>query len=287
MKILLLGRHGQLGWELERTLAPLGPIAALGSREVDLADANVLRRKIRELRPEVIVNAAAYNAVDRAESEPEKALAINGQAPGVLAEESAALAATLIHYSTDYVFDGRKGAPYSESDEPNPLSAYGSSKLAGEQAVMGMRGSYLILRTAWVYSTRRGSFVTKVLEWARQRETLRIVNDQVSSPTWARMLAEATALILARGPDYISERRGLYHLAGAGFASRYDWAKEIIRLDPHPHEQIFQQLLPASTAEFPAPATRPLLSALDCEKFSNTFSLQLPDWKQILQLALG
>ena len=287
MRILLLGKNGQLGWELQRTLAPLGSLVALGSQELDLGDFEAVRRKMREMGPDAVVNAAAYTAVDRAESEPEKAYAVNGEAPGVLGEECALLGAALIHYSTDYVFDGKKGAPYVETDEPNPLNVYGKSKAAGEEAVQATGGSYLILRTAWVYSMRGDSFVTKVLEWARQKETLRIVDDQVSNPTWARMLAEATALVLARGNEYVSEHRGLYHLAGGGLASRYDWAKEILRLDPHPDEQIVKELLPAATAEFPTPAKRPLFSALDCGRFESTFGLELHDWRQALELAMG
>lgn len=287
MKVLLLGKNGQLGWELQRALAPMGTLAALGARELDLTDSDAVRRAIRELRPQLIVNAAAYTAVDRAEGEPEKANAINGKAPGILAEECASLKAALIHYSTDYVFDGEKGAPYAEMDALNPLNVYGKSKLAGEEAIGAAGGSFLVLRTAWVYSLRRDSFVTKVLDWARQKETLRIVDDQVSNPTWARMLAEATALILARGLDYLSENRGLYHLAGEGFASRYAWAKEILRLDPRAGEPAERDLLPAATADFPSPARRPHFSALDCKRFKSTFGLQLPEWKDSLQLAMA
>jgi dTDP-4-dehydrorhamnose reductase len=286
LKILLLGKNGQLGWELERALAPLGPAAAPRREELKLEDFAAVRRRIRDLRPEVIVNAAAYTAVDRAESEPEKAQAINTRLPAMLAEECAALKALLIHYSTDYVFDGGKGAPYVETDLPQPLNTYGMSKLRGEEAVQEVGGRYLIFRSAWVYSLRRDNFVSKVLQWARQQETLRIVDDQVSSPTWARMLAEATALVLGGGRDIVSEHRGLYHLAGEGFASRYAWAQEILRLDPKAPEQLARQLLPAKTEDFPAPARRPEFSALDCTKFKRTFGLALPDWKQSLGLAM-
>jgi dTDP-4-dehydrorhamnose reductase len=286
VKILLLGRDGQLGWELERALAPLGAVAALGSRELDLADADALVRTVRELRPEAVVNAAAYNAVDRAESEPERAQAVNGHAPGILAEEAGKVGAVLIHYSSDYVFDGRKGSAYTEDDEPQPLSAYGRSKLAGEGAVLAASGGHLVLRTAWVYSTRRDSFVSKVLQWSRRQQTVRIVDDQVSNPTWARGLAEASALVLGRGREYAFERAGLYHLAGDGFASRYAWAQEILRLDPHAEEQVTKEVLPAATAEFPAAATRPSFSALDCARFQRVFGLQLPDWRHSLALAM-
>jgi dTDP-4-dehydrorhamnose reductase len=290
MHILLLGKIGQLGWELRRTLAPLGEITALDYPEIDLTQADPIRQAIRQARPQVIVNATAYTAVDRAESEPEVAHAINGLAPGLMAEEAAALGAALIHYSTDYVFDGTKGSPYIESDPPHPLGVYGQSKLAGEQAIQAAGGKYLIFRTAWVYTTRRDSFVTKVLQWARQQRTLRMVTDQVSNPTWARMLAEITAHLLARDGknpiEWLGERAGLYHLAGDGYASRMEWGRAILRCDPRPQEQAVQEIQPAVTADFPTPAQRPLFSALDCERFSETFGLRLPHWETALQMAM-
>lgn len=286
MNILLLGKNGQLGWELRRTLAPLGPMVALDYADLDLNDFDALRLKVRELRPELIVNAAAYTNVDRAEAEPEQAQAINATIPGILAEEAKKMRSALIHYSTDYVFDGSKGQPYVETDVPNPLNVYGESKLAGERAVQAASGAYLVLRTAWVYSFRGDSFVTKVLKWARQSETLRIVDDQISNPTWARMLAEVTAQVLGRGVDVVRERKGIYHLAGRGYASRYEWAREILNLDPQRHEQTVRQLLPASTREFPAPARRPSLSALDSDRFSSAFNLELQDWRTALLLAM-
>ena len=291
MKVLLLGKTGQLGWELQRALQPLGEVIALDCPEIDLANAASLRATIRQQRPELIVNATAYTAVDKAESESELAHAINAVGPGVLAEEARALNAVLIHYSTDYVFDGAKGQPYVESDAPNPLSVYGQSKLAGEQAIQSVGGAYLIMRTAWVYSTRRDSFVAKVLQWARKNEHLKIVSDQVSNPTWARMLAETTALLLAQsGPDraaYFNEKRGLYHLAGSGYASRFEWAQRILENDPHKDEQITRALEPAAPADFPTPAPRPLFSALDCARFEQTFGLRLPEWQTALRLAMG
>ena len=291
MKILLLGKTGQLGWELQRSLQPLGEVAAFDYPEIDLANAASLRGMVRQQRPELIVNATAYTAVDKAESESELAHAINAVGPGVLAEEARNLNAVLIHYSTDYVFDGAKGQPYVESDAPNPLSVYGQSKLAGEQAILAVGGAYLILRTAWVYSTRRDSFVAKVLQWSRKNENLKIVSDQVSNPTWARMLAEMTGLLLAQsGPDraaYFNEKRGVYHLAGSGTASRFEWAQRILENDPQKSEQIVRSLEPAATADFPTPAQRPLFSALDCALFEQTFGLRLPDWQSALRLAMG
>jgi dTDP-4-dehydrorhamnose reductase len=235
----------------------------------------------------MIVNASAYTAVDLAESEQEKAFAINGLIPGILAEAALELGAGLVHYSTDYVFDGTKGALYNENDLTHPLSVYGSSKLAGEDAIRAVGGAFLILRTSWVYSLRRGSFVSKTMEWARKQETMRVVDDQVGNPTWARMLAETTALVLAKGSAAIREHAGVYHLAGSGFASRLEWSKRILELDPNKQEQLVKQIVPARTSDFPTPATRPLFSALDCCRFTQTFDLEMPAWQKSLELAMG
>jgi dTDP-4-dehydrorhamnose reductase len=290
MKIALLGKNGQLGWELQRTLAALGEVVAWDCPEIDLLQADLTCELLRKTGPDVIVNATAYTAVDKAETEAELAMMINGLAPGKLAQTAAELGAVFIHYSTDYVFDGQKGSAYLESDTSNPLSVYGRSKLAGEESIATVNGAYLILRTSWVYSMRRDSFVTKVLSWARQKQTLRVVTDQVSNPTWARMLAEISGLLLAKSsPDihgWVSERKGLYHLAGSGYASRYEWAQAIIRNDPRQAEQIIEALEPALTKEFPTPAERPLYSALNCDRFITTFELRLPPWEKALNLAM-
>ncbi len=286
MNILLLGKIGQLGWELQRCLLPLGKVKAVDYPEIDLAQPDSLREIVRGLTPDVIINATAYTAVDKAESERDLAFAINATAPMVMAEEAKRAGATLIHYSTDYVFDGTKGSPYVESDATHPLNVYGASKLGGEQAIQAVGGAYLILRTAWVYSLRRDSFVTKVLQWARKNETLRIVDDQISNPTWARMLAQTTVLVLARGVEYIQERKGLYHLAGDGYASRFKWAKRIVELDPKRYEQKAKEILPVPTSEFPTPAPRPLFSALDCDSFFETFGMNMPNWQDALELVM-
>ena len=234
--ILLLGRFGQLGWELERTLAPIGEVTALDFPEIDLMDLKDLDGIVHLTRPDVIINATAYTAVDQAEKDPGTAMAINAYAQRRLAELAQEYKSALIHYSTDYVFDGDKGSPYIETDIPNPLSMYGKSKLAGEQAIEEIGGAYIIFRTSWVYSLRRDSFVTKVLGWARKQTALQVVSDQVSNPTWCRMLAEATAQVLAKAGElrtgWMKERHGLYHLAGSGFTSRFDWAKKILEFDP-------------------------------------------------------
>ncbi len=287
MRILLLGKNGQLGWELARCLPPLGQVVSADFPDIDLCNPASVRTAVQAAKPEVIVNATAYTAVDQAESQSDLAYGVNCSGPAVLAEEAKSRDAVLIHYSTDYVFDGTKGQPYLETDSTQPLNVYGKSKLAGEQALQTTDGAYLILRTAWVYSLRGDSFVNKLLRWARQNETLRVVDDQVSNPTWARMLAEITAQALARGAGALRERKGLYHLAGRGYASRFEWAQRILELDPHNQEQSVKTLAPASTSDFPTPAQRPLFSALDCTRFEQTFGLALPDWKEALALAMA
>lgn len=287
MKIVLFGgKYGQLGWELRRTLAPLGEVLAVDRDDLDLRDAPALEAFLREQAPRLIVNASAYTAVDRAEQERDLAFAINEHAPRAMAEAARSLGAGLIHYSTDYVFDGSLGRPYIETDTPNPLNVYGRSKLAGEQAIQQAACPHLIFRTAWVFSMRSESFVAKLLEWSRQKSELRVVDDQVSNPTWARMLAEATALLLAGGgedmPAYIEEKSGIYHLAGWGFASRFEWARQILANAPGWTEQRVQAIQPARTDEFPTPATRPLFSALDCSRFERNFGLRLPPWQEAL-----
>jgi len=289
-KILLLGSNGQVGWELNRTLLTLGDVVALDYPQIDLADPESIRSIVREIKPTIIVNATAYTDVDKAEKEHELAMAINGTGPGILADEANKLGAALIHYSTDYVFDGTKGAPYTEEDVPNPLNVYGETKLAGERAVYDNAGAYLVIRTSWVYSLRRPCFVTKVIEWAHQSESLRIVDDQISSPTWARTLAEATAQIIAQGRTepvgYLQEKSGLYHLTGGGSCTRYEWAKFILEMDPHKEEQVVTELIPVSSNVFPTPAIRPRNSTLSNKKFTETFGLMCGPYQEALSLVL-
>jgi dTDP-4-dehydrorhamnose reductase len=287
VNILLFGKNGQLGWELRRTLALLGPITALDYEDLDIMDADALRLKISETAPDLIVNASAYTDVDGAEGQREKAFAINARAPQIMAERAKQLGALLVHYSTDYVFDGKKGAPYVETDAAVPVNVYGSSKLTGELAVQAEAGAFLILRTAWLYSMRGSNFVTKVLKWARVHEKLHIVDDQISNPTWARILAQLTAHALQHGKDYARERSGLYHLAGGGYASRLDWAREILKYDPRPEEQKTTEVARASSGDIRTPATRPTFSALDCGHFTGAFGIQAPPWQDELRLALA
>ncbi len=290
LKIILLGKNGQLGWELHRTLQPLGSVDALDYPEIDLVHPKSILKIIREVHPHLIINATAYTAVDDAEKHPELALAINAEAPGYLATAAAEMGSVFIHYSTDYVFDGEKGVPYVETDVPNPINTYGRSKLAGEQAVSQAGGAFIILRTSWVYSLRRANFVTKVLQWARQNEILRIVDDQISNPTSARMLAEATALMVAKAgqnpSEFFSKHTGIYHLAGDGYCSRYEWAKMIIAKGYQNQSGAFRELLPAKSTDFPTPAARPQNSALSCEKFAQHFNLKLPNWQDTIRLML-
>ncbi|MCK6585584.1 MAG: dTDP-4-dehydrorhamnose reductase [Anaerolineales bacterium] len=291
MNILLLGKNGQLGSEFQKILPKLGTTTFLDYEELDLRDLQALEQVMNDLKPNLIVNASAYTAVDRAETEQETAMKVNALAPGVMAEVARKIRAVLIHYSTDYVFDGKKDAPYTENDATHPLNIYGRSKLEGEENIRQVGGAYLILRTSWVYSMQGDSFVNKVLGWARKNKNLKIVNDQISNPTWACELAKATYLILTRYKtnliEEIGERHGVYHLAGGGHASRYEWARQILANDPNRTEQLVQTLEPVSSGEFPTPATRPLFSALDCSKIAKTFDIRLPDWRVSLQKAMS
>ena len=275
-RILLSGCTGQLGRELKRSLASLGELVARDHRQLDLADPQVLRDAVRTIQPTAIVNAAAYTAVDQAEAEPALADAINGVAPGVLAEEAMRLGALLIHYSTDYVFDGAKSAPYTEADQPAPLSAYGRSKLAGELAIAAAGGRHLIFRTSWVYGLHGGNFMKTMLRLGRERNELRVIGDQFGAPTWTRHLADVTALILARAET----PSGLYHLAAAGETSWHGYAEAIfaearaaglLEQSPKVHR--------ITSADYPLPAPRPANSRLDCSRFSGDFGLALPDWR--------
>jgi dTDP-4-dehydrorhamnose reductase len=287
-RVLLIGKNGQLGWELHRSLATLGELTVVDYPEVDLQNPVTYRELIRKIQPHILVNAAAYTAVDQAEAEQAKAWTINAIASGVMAEEACRLKAIFVHYSTDYVFDGKKGTAYYEEDKPNPVNFYGRSKLEGEKLVQEAGGTYLIFRTSWVYSLRLMSgFVIKILQWARQQEKMQVVSDQISNPTWARVLAQATSLVLMLDPDTLHARRGLYHAAGGGFTSRFDWAKMILELYPDRKEQIVKEVLPALTSDFPTSAQRPFLSALNSDRFQKTFGVFLPEWQETLKLSMS
>lgn len=286
MNILLTGKNGQVGWELQRTLQPVGKVTACDHAGLDLADAAAVRRKLDEVRPDVIVNAAAYTAVDKAESEPERAHAVNAAAPALLAQEAARRDALLIHYSTDYVFDGAKAAPYVETDPTGPLGAYGRSKLAGEEGIRASGCDHLIFRTSWVYAARGANFLRTILRLAAEREELRIVMDQVGAPTWARLIAEATALALRQA---LAERRhgrfesGLFHLACAGETSWHGFASAIVAGRSGLR---VKTVTPIATADYPTPAKRPANSRLNTDAFRARFGLALPDWRDCLPLCL-
>jgi dTDP-4-dehydrorhamnose reductase len=276
MKILLTGCAGQLGRELKRSLASLGELVACDRRQLDLADPDALRAAVRSIAPSVIINAAAYTAVDKAEAETELADAINATAPGLLAEEAKRLGSLLIHYSTDYVFDGTKATPYQEDDATTPLSAYGRSKRQGEIAIAAAGARHLILRTSWVYGLHGTNFMKTMLRLARERDELRVVGDQIGAPTWSRHLADVTALILASR----STAEGLYHLAAAGETSWHGYAAAIFAearaaglLEKSPTVQRI------TSAEYPLPAPRPANSRLDCTRFTSDFGMTLPDWR--------
>jgi dTDP-4-dehydrorhamnose reductase len=290
MRIMILGTTGQLGWELNRTAACLGDIITYDYPQIDFSKPEKLGLLVRETRPHLIINAVAYTAVDQAEAEPDLCRTVNATATEALAEAARAVQAGFIHYSTDFVFDGRKDTPYSEADKPNPINVYGQTKWEGEQLTEAAGGDYFIFRTSWVYSMRRDSFVTRVLNWARQHEVVRIVADQTGSPTWARMLAEISIQAIVKGGNdplgWIQEKKGLYHLGGNGSASRFEWGQAIVANDPKAGEQVLRCLEPASTSEFPAPAARPEYSPLNCQKFEAAFGLRLPDWKDALTLAI-
>jgi dTDP-4-dehydrorhamnose reductase len=287
MKILLLGKNGQVGWELQRTLAPLAQVTAVDYPEINFTDTAGLRALIAGNKPSVVVNAAAYTAVDKAESEPELCRQINAVAPGVLAQAAKKAGALMVHYSTDYIFDGTKTSPYVETDAPNPLGAYGRSKLEGDQALKASGVDHLIFRLCWVYGARGQNFMLTMQRLAREREKLRVVGDQFGCPTWSRMIAAATALVLRQvlaGADR-SAFNGEYHLAAGGQTNWHEFAARIIELMPET-ERKCRAVEKITTPEYPLPARRPAYSVLDCGKLRKTFGLQLPDWQVSLRQVL-
>ena len=286
MRILLFGKNGQLGWELHRSLITLGELTVLDYPEVDFNQPHTLPEILRAAQPDVIVNAVAYTNVDKAESEPDIARRVNADSVGEIAHEAKKLGALLVHYSTDYVFDGAKGSPYVETDAPNPINVYGKTKLAGEEAA-AEAGKYLVLRTSWMYSQRQHNFAKSVLEWVRQFKVVRIVYDHVGSPTWARSLSDVTAQLLARLDfNHITDFSGIYHLAGEGSASRHEFAEYLLKCDPYPDQWLMTELVTARSEEFPAAALRPTNTALDNTRFTKVYGLRLPFWKDAVQLMM-
>jgi dTDP-4-dehydrorhamnose reductase len=298
--VLITGRDGQLGFELQRTLSPVSNVIAVGTDIVDLRDLNAVRKLVRDTRPTVIVNAAAYTAVDRAESERDIAQTVNGEVPGVLAEELTRVGGKLIvHYSTDYVFDGTATQPYTEDRDPSPISVYGQTKLAGERAVEQAGAPYAVLRTEWLYATRGANFLLTILRLAREGKPLRIVADQVGAPTWARMLAESSAIIVAfflrASASEGNTLSGTYHITAAGQTTWHDFAQAILeealarlqRLGKPLDwcETALASLQPIPASEYPLPARRPGYSVLSNEKVERVFGIHLPDWRDQLHMA--
>ena len=286
MKILLLGKNGQVGWELQRALAPLGELTALDRQGDDglcgdLTNLDGLAATVRAVQPQVIVNAAAYTAVDKAEGEPELAQRINAEAPAALAREAAALGALLVHYSTDYVFDGSGSAPWAEDAPTGPLGVYGATKLAGEQAIAQTGCPHLILRTSWVYAARGGNFAKTMLRLAQERERLTVIHDQWGAPTGAELIADVTAHAVAQTRQQPA-KAGIYHLTAAGETTWFSYAKYVLALAGQAQTAIkikATELLPIPTSAYPTPARRPHNSRLDTRKLQTRFGLALPPWQ--------
>ena len=290
--ILLTGASGQVGWELRRSLSTLGQVVAPSHADFDLARPDTLISAIRKIKPDLIINPAAYTAVDKAESEQELAYAINAEAPGVLAKEAEKRGISIVHFSTDYVFDGTQFGAYSEGDKPNPLGVYGTSKLAGEETVQSSGADHLVLRTSWVYGLRGKNFLLTMQRLARDRDKLSVVADQFGAPTWCRSIADATAqmLVLWLSPGASAEDRqrlsGIYHLTCGGRTNWHGFAEAILKNIQANGEKV-PELKAITTSEYPTPARRPANSVLSNEKLQQTFGIRMPDWEEALALCLS
>ncbi|MDR5793757.1 MULTISPECIES: dTDP-4-dehydrorhamnose reductase [unclassified Caballeronia] len=287
--ILLTGVNGQVGFELARTLQGLGRVVALDRNKLDLGDLDAIRKVVREVKPSLIVNPAAYTAVDKAESDAEAAMRANGEAPGVLAEEAKRLSAALVHYSTDYVFDGTKDGVYVEDDAVNPQNVYGKSKLAGERAIAASGCDHLIFRTSWVYGTRGKNFLLTMLRLGAERDQLSVVADQIGAPTWSNTIAAATAHVLAQSiaadtADWWSKHSGIYHLTASGATSWHGFAQAIFAVAMG---EGAPKVLPIPAADYPVPAKRPANSRMSHDKLAERFGLILPAWDEALRLCMA
>jgi len=281
-KILLTGATGQVGWELSRALAPLGGLITPDSTEFNLAEPESLRKNIREWKPDIIVNPAAYTAVDQAEREHDLVFRVNADSPKVLAEEAERLNIPMIHYSTDYVFDGEKGEPYRESDETRPLNIYGESKLQGEMAIQNIVEQHIILRTSWIYSLRGSNFLTTMLRLFKEKDEISVVNDQIGAPTWSRMVAEVTSIIMSQ----LHQKEngwGLYHLSASGESSWYHFVKEIKRVEDEKRKFSINAI---SSEQYVTAAIRPKNSLLNSRKLSQQWNVKLPRWDVSLKQCL-
>ena len=301
LRLLITGANGQVGWHLQRSLAPLGEVTALTRDQLDLADLDAVRRAVRGFAPDILVNAAAYTAVDKAESEPDLARTVNALAPAAMAEELARNGGLLLHFSTDYVFDGSKTSPYEERDATGPLNVYGRTKLEGEQLIVASECPHIILRTSWIYDVRGRNFLRTVLRLAREKDKLHMVSDQFGAPTWARTIAEATAIALARALERNSEtgswQSGLFHLTAAGQTSWAGFAQAILE----DYESLLSwpadtgefggllkatHVVPITSDQFKADARRPHYSVLSNAQVQATFGIMMPDWRAQLRLAM-
>lgn len=292
-RILLIGSAGQVAWELKRCLSTLGEVVVASrdaaTNRIDLADPQTIAPVVQAVRPNWVVNAAAYTAVDKAEEEADLANRINGEAVGVLAQQAKAVGACLVHYSTDYVFDGQADQPYSEQSPTNPQSVYGRSKLLGEETIAETGVPHLILRTSWVYGARGHNFFLTMRRLAREREELRIVSDQFGAPTWSRHIAEATGQILAQlqqDTAACSDASGVYHLVSSGQCSWFDFAQRIIDHQRRHEAVAVQSVQPIATHEYPLPAPRPAYSVMSNAKLAQTFGIHMPHWSESLDLVL-
>jgi len=285
MKILLIGHKGQIGHELNTILSPRDDFTAIDHPAIDLANPDSIRSVLHEHAPDIVINAAGYTAVDKAESESDLATAINGTAVAVIAEELKKSSGALVHYSTDYVFDGAKSTPYTEDDTPNPISAYGRSKLAGEEALINANIPHLLLRTSWIYGAHGKNFLKTILRLAGEREILKIVDDQVGAPTWSRFVAEATVRALEvtgalTDPGHLTERGGLFHLTAAGETSWYGFAKEILRLNKDRRKYTIKHMVSVHSTDFQTIAPRPLNCRLDTSLIRHNLSISPPHWQE-------
>jgi dTDP-4-dehydrorhamnose reductase len=288
-RFLVTGASGQLGFELARALAPLGTVIGTDRATLDLADAHAIAAAMRAHRPDVVVNAAAYTAVDAAERDEDAARAVNGVAPGVFAEEAKRAGALLVHFSTDYVFDGRATGAYDEDAPVGPLSAYGRSKLEGERAIAATGAAAIVFRTSWVYAARGRNFLLTMRRLARERDEIRVVDDQRGTPNWSAALARATARVLAQGTDALAARSGTYHMTSRGATTWYGFARAIVDdlAKRDADGKRIARVVPINTAQYPTPATRPANSVLDDRRFVRTFGFALPDWRDALAECLS
>lgn len=290
MKILLFGKNGQVGWELHRSLQPLGEIVALGRNDADFSDPESLRHIINNIKPDVIVNAVAYTAVDNAESEEDLATTINGTAPGVLAEEASKVNALLVHYSTDYIFDGTSNRPYLESDAPNPINAYGRSKLAGERAIQSSGCNFVILRTSWVYASRGSNFLQTIIRLAKEKNELKIIDDQIGTPTWARYIADSTSCLISKIlNDQVSgniEINEIFHLVNEGHCSWYQFADEIVSRLKVIDQNIKTEVKPISSDQYASVADRPKHTVLCTDKIQREMLLKNIHWDSAVELCI-